>query len=77
LSLPTDKDPWPTGPAIVRDLVQAIKTGGRTACDINHVRRATEIGFAIHHSSKQGGAKIALSDVDRSLRVESYPWGNE
>ena len=60
LSIPTNEDPWPTGPAMVRDLVQAIKTGGRTACDINQARRATEIGFAIHHSSKQGGAKIAF-----------------
>ena len=47
---------------MVRDLVQAIKTDGRTACDIIQARRATEIGFAIHHSSKQGGVKIALSD---------------
>ena len=77
LSLPADEELWPTGSAMVRDLVQAIKTGGRTACDINHARRATEIGFAIHHSSKQGGAKIALSDVDRSLRVQSFLWGNE
>ena len=57
IELPEEPDTWPAGPAMVRDLVQAIETGGRTACDIDHARRATEIGFAIHASSAQGGAK--------------------
>ena len=77
LSLPSVEDRWPTGPSLVRDLVHAVQNGGRTACDIDQARRATEIGFAIHHSSAKEGARIALSDVDRSLQVHSFPWGNE
>ena len=77
IRLPSIRGRWPEGPAMVRDLVEAVHRGGRTACDIDPARRATEIGFAIHDSSKKGGARVVLSEVDRSLRVESYPWGNE
>ena len=77
LDLPEETEPWPAGKAMVSDLVQAVQTGGRTACDIEHVRRATEIGFAIHGSSMQGGAKVDLPLAERSFRIESYPWGNE
>lgn len=77
IELPEEPDTWPAGPAMVRDLVQAIETGGRTACDIDHARRATEIGFAIHASSAQGGAKVTVPVADRSHRIESFPWGNE
>ena len=77
LDLPEETEPWPAGTAMVNDLVQSVQTGGRTACDIEHARRATEIGFAIHGSSMQGGAKVDLPLADRSFRVESYPWGNE
>ena len=77
LDLPEETEPWPAGQAMVSDLVQAAQTGGRTACDIEHVRRATEIGFAIHASSAEGGARVDLPVADRSFRVESYPWGNE
>jgi predicted dehydrogenase len=77
IPLPEDTHLWPAGPAMVRDLVQAAQTGGRTACDVPHARRATEIGFAIHTSSARNGVKVALPVDDRSLRVESLPWGNE
>ena len=77
IDLPVPTEPWPTGPAMVRDLVQAVQTGGRTACDIDQARRATAIGFAIHHSSRQEGAQIALANVDKTLQVNSFPWGNE
>ena len=77
LDLPEETEPWPAGTAMVSDLVQAAQTGGRTACDIEHIRRATEIGFAIHGSSMQGGAKVDLPFAERSFRIESYPWGNE
>ena len=77
LELPTDTEPWPAGPAMVKDLVQAVQTGSRTSCDVGHARRATEIGFAIHASSAAGGAKIDLPVEHRSFRVESFPWGNE
>ncbi len=77
LDLPEETEPWTAGKVMVNDLVQAALTGRRTACDIEHARRATEIGFAIHSSSIQSGAKVDLPIADRSFRVESYPWGNE
>ena len=77
IELPQETDPWPAGPAMVRDLVQAVRTGQRTACDLPQARRATEIGFAIHTSSAGDGAKVHLPVEDRSLRIESFPWGNE
>jgi predicted dehydrogenase len=77
LALPEKEGRWPEGPAIVRDLANAVRSGQRTACDTEHARRATEIGFAIHHSSNNGGARVMVSEVERSLRIPSYPWGNE
>ena len=77
VELPQDTNAWSAGPAMVRDLVQAIQTNGRTKCDVDQARRATEIGFAIHESSKELGAKIYLPVSDRLLRIESFPWGNE
>ena len=60
-----------------KDLVNAVENGGKTACDAAEARRATEIGFAIHMSHNSSGAKIQLPAADRSLRIESFPWGNE
>ena len=77
ISLSVAVDPWPSGPAMVADLVEAVRSGGRTACDIEQARRATEIGFALHNSSSEARARVALPAVDRALRVESFPWGNE
>ena len=77
LQMPQEEGDWPTGRAMVQDLVQALETGGRTACDVHEARRATEIGFAVHLSSAAGGKKIELPAVDRALRIESFPWGNE
>ena len=77
LELPPVAEGWPAGPAAVSDLAQAVRTGGNTACDVDHARRATEIGFAIHLSSKNAGARVPLPTTDRSLRIPSYPWGNE
>ena len=75
--LPPKAEGWPAGMNMVSDLVRAVKEGGRTACDISEARRATEIGFAICSSSEREGSRVALPAADRSLRVESYPWGNE
>ena len=75
--LPTTPSAWPTGPAAVRDLVGAVRAGGRTACDLDEARRATLIGFAVHDLSRQGGRRITPDEVDPALRVESFPWGNE
>ena len=77
VELPQDATAWSAGPAMVRDLVQAIQTNSRTKCDVDQARRATEIGFAIHESSKALGAKVDLPVSDRLLRIESFPWGNE
>ena len=62
---------------MVSDLVRAVHEDGRTACDIDHARRATEIGFALYNSSAEQGVRIELPTVDRALKVESFPWGNE
>ena len=78
VDLPASPDPWPTGPAgAVRDLVETMRTGGTTACDVQEARRATEIGFGIHASSAANGARIPIPVADRALCIESFPWGNE
>ena len=77
VEIPGDEEEWPAGLAAVEDLVNAIKSGGHTACDLDEARRATEIGFAIHSSHRTGGARMELPLADRTLRVYSFPWGNE
>ena len=77
VELTSDQEEWPTGRAAVEDLVNAVRSGRHTACDLDEARRATEIGFAIHSSHKAGGARMELPLPDRTLRVESFPWGNE
>ena len=77
LDLPVPSGGWTAGPATVQDLVQAVLTGGGTACDIDEARRATEIGFALNASSVAAGARVEVPVEDRSMRIESYPWGNE
>ncbi len=77
IELPRSDEPWPRGPAIVRDLVNAIRTGGRTACDVEETRRATEIGFAIHASNALGGARVSIPVANRTLRIDARPWGIE
>ena len=77
IDIPKSDEPWPRGPAIVRDLVNAIRTGGRTACDVEEARRATEIGFAIHASNALGGARVSIPVENRTIRINSRPWGIE
>lgn len=77
LPLPLPGDQWPAGTAMVQDLVQAVCHGTRSQCDIDQARRATEISFAIHNSAALNGARVILPAIDRSLVVESFPWGNE
>ena len=77
VELPSDDEEWPTGRAAIADLVNAVRNGGPTACDLEEARRATEIGFAIHTSHRTNGARIPLPVADRTLRIESFPWGNE
>lgn len=77
LDIPQPAAVFPAGTLIVRDLVDALATGGRTACDVEQARRATEIGFAIHLSHARQGARIDLPAADRDLSIPSFPWGNE
>ena len=77
LELPGETEPWPAGRAMVEDLINAVASGGRTSSDIKEASPATEIGFAVHLSSKQGGAKIELPAKTRSLQIKSFDWGNE
>ena len=77
VDLPASADPWPAGTAMVQDLVEAVATGRRTACDLPQIRRATELGFAVHLSHGRRGARIDLPAADRTLPLASFPWGNE
>ena len=77
VDLPAPAEPWPTGPACVRDLARAVRTGTKTLCDVPGARRATEIGFGIHASSAADGARVTLPVESRTIRVDSRPWGNE
>src|SRR5262249_28842051 len=67
----------PAWPLAVKDLVDALERGGQTIADVHCARRATEIGFATQQSHRQGGRRVAPSEIDRALRIESFPWGNE
>lgn len=77
LLIPSSHDPWPAGPAMVRDLIAAMASHSTTACDIEQARRASEIGFAIHLSHLRGGARVTLPAAERTLSIPSFPWGNE
>jgi predicted dehydrogenase len=77
LEVPTTAEPWEAGPGAVADLVHAIRSGGATACDAPEALRASTIGFAIHASSAAGGKRLRVSEVDRTLEVPSFLWGNE
>lgn len=77
LEMPAEAEGWPSGPTIVQDLARAVREGGRTACDVEQARRATEIGFAFHVSNALSGTRVSLPLTDRSLQIVSFPWGNE
>ncbi|MEZ4866623.1 MAG: Gfo/Idh/MocA family oxidoreductase [Caldilineaceae bacterium] len=77
INLPSPSYDWPAGLAMVADLVGVLEYGGATGCDIEHARRATEIGFAIHLSHAQAGRRITLPATERTLTIPSFPWGNE
>ena len=77
LDVPRPDHPWHRGPAAIRDLAGKVKNDGRTACDVEETRRATEIGFAIHASAALGGAEVSFPVQNRTIRVDSRPWGND
>ena len=50
----------------------------RTRCDVDEMRRLTEIGFALHESSRAGGALVTMPLPDReSIHVDSRRWGSD
>lgn len=69
--------PAPAGPTAVADLFGALDQGRPTLCNLDCARRASEIGFAVHQSDREGGRRIAPAEIDRDLRIASFPWGNE
>ena len=77
LDIPQPVGDFPAGAAIVQDLVDAVGGGGKTACDVEEARRATEIGFVVHLSHAGQGARVDLPAAERGLRIPSFPWGNE
>ena len=77
LEVPQPAEPWPRGPAIVRDLVRAVRNSTTTLCDVPQIRRATEIGFAVHESSAAGGATVGLPVSHRTRRIDPRAWGND
>ena len=77
LRVPQPIEPWPRGPAIVRDLVRAVRDSTTTLCDVAQIRRATEIGFAVHESSAAGGATVSLPVAYRTRRIDPRAWGND
>jgi predicted dehydrogenase len=66
--------PWPL---VVEDLVHAMERQRPTGCDLDCARRATELTFAVHQSSREGGRRVTPADIDPTLRISSLPWGNE
>ena len=77
VAVPAESEGYPPIERMIGELIEGVRTGKRTSCDIDRARRATEIGFAVHASSSQGGKRVTLPLSDRSLRIESLKWGNE
>ena len=77
LEVPQPDAAWPRGATLVRDLAHAVRTRGATQGDMPHIRRATEIGFAVHESHAAGGAAVSLPVTHRTRRIDPRPWGND
>jgi predicted dehydrogenase len=58
--------------AIIRDLVQALDTGGATRSSLEVVRRGMEILFGLVASHHAGGGAVDLPLADRNVRVMSH-----
>jgi predicted dehydrogenase len=69
--------PAPAGPAAVADLFTALDDGRPTLCGLDCARRASEIGFAVHQSNRDDSRRVTPGEIDRNLRIASFPWGNE
>ncbi len=69
--------PTVAGPLAAADLFAALDGGGQSLADVHCARRATEIGFAVHQSHREGGRRVTPAQIDRTWRLVSFPWGNE
>ena len=67
---PNQGEPWPR-------IVANLLSDDPVLCGVEHARRATEIGFAIHQSHREGGRRVRPDEIDRDLRIPSFEWGNE
>jgi hypothetical protein len=83
---------WPRGQEVARDLLRATAAavaasggapavageGWLTLCSVAEARHSVEVGFAMHASSRLGGARVALPVADRAagITVDSRAWGN-
>ena len=77
LDFQNEKDDWLAGPLAISDLVDSIRFGSKTSCDLEETRRATEIGFAVYASNQENGVPVPLPAKNRQIQVNSLPWGNE
>ena len=77
IPVPDESSGYPPIVGMIEDLIEGMKTGRQTSCNLQKAVRATEIGFAAHLSSAQNGARVTLPLEDRSQQIKSFPWGNE
>jgi len=73
-----DTQPLPLPPredstvAIIRDLLQALATGGPTQCPIEIAHRGMEIALAMAESHLHDGAQVTLPLANRTLYVPNH-----
>lgn len=65
------------GLTVIEDLVQAVETGGPTACTADDGRKALEIAIAMRESHRQGFRRVDLPLADRSQRMLSAEITND
>src|SRR5262249_13224392 len=69
--------PPPAWPLAVEDLFDEIGRATEPIPDLGVARRAPEIGSAAPQPPREGGRRITPAEIDRDLRIASFPWGNE
>jgi len=55
----------------IRDLLNAVETGGETSGNVRVSLASTEIAFAIAESHRRNGARVKIDDVPRDLYITS------
>ncbi len=63
----------PAGPSpticTIRDIIRELETGERTDGNIDRTMQAVEVQFALAHSHLQGGARVSIPVLDRTLYI--------